>query len=194
MGTFYVNFTVCSGDTNTLTERLKATERQAYVYPAANEMTVVYDEGCDLQDPEQIDSLGRDLSSVLVRPVLAALNHDDDILVLALYESGEEVASYNSAPDYFETETDEMPAPEAPREFAAQLCRICGHADTDSVAAILEAGFEQYPFATLRHEALASALGLPGSTVGVGYEYIELGELPQEMQNGTLVKISSTSA
>jgi hypothetical protein len=78
----------------------KLTSRKAVVTPEHEGCVVVFDEQSDDQDQEVIADLASQLSSELQCPVLAMLNHDDDILWYRLYENGELSDEYDSrAPD-----------------------------------------------------------------------------------------------
>lgn len=110
MGNFYTNFTARSSDHNAVVEILTKAGRTAYVAPAINGNTVFYDRDSDEQDFKAIRDVGIRVSLELEAPVLAILNHDDDILCFWLFETGEITDGYNSRPSYFdESSEDEGP-------------------------------------------------------------------------------------
>lgn len=78
MGNFYVNYTVRSEDQATVVKALAG--RNAFITPPSKGAIVVFDEAADSQDPDVIMAPGVHLSRELGSPVLAVLNHDDDIL------------------------------------------------------------------------------------------------------------------
>lgn len=185
MGNFYVNHTVRAPqkDVAGLLEREGHT---AFVGPTANGFTVVCDAECDNQDTNAIRALGRKLSSSLKSPVLAVLNHDDDILCYWLFEEGELIEEYNSCPDYFdEDESDsdegEMDSEESESTTPSrmsdgeELCRVFGGpGKRERVRAILTG--EGHVFAIMAHQELVNTLGLPSGSVGSGYRYVAQGD------------------
>ncbi len=68
-------------------------ERDAFIAPVGDGFCVVLDRECDQMNDEIIQSLGLTLSVRLATPTLAALNADDDLLVLWLFDGkGNEVS------------------------------------------------------------------------------------------------------
>ena len=80
MGNFYVNFSARGVDAEAIADVLRSQKRNAYVSPTVGEITVFYDSEADKQNGSEITNLGRNISASLRCPVLAVLNHDDDIL------------------------------------------------------------------------------------------------------------------
>ena len=180
MGNFYTNFTVRGPAQEQVVSALRARRRRAFVSPPANGMVVVYDAESDEQRTEVIDQLGRDLSATFNCHVLAVLNHDDDILCYWLFQSGELIDEYNSAPSYFEQAAE----PSGPAGGdATKLCRaFASAAAPEEVEAILRKGQLDeggFLFQLDRHLALAQVLGLPECSIGLGYRYLDQGELPE---------------
>lgn len=175
----YVNFSVPGQDSATVAAALKALGRKAFVAPTVDGITMFYDAAADEQDAKVITDLAAAASKALGAPVLAALNHDDDILQLWLVDGGAVADSYNSAPGYFDDSKGDKPT----GGNAAALCRACGGAgDAVEVEAILRASSDiaddsaddadeadDYVFATDRHVALADVLGLPADYVVLTY-------------------------
>ncbi len=132
MGNFYANYTL-RGPSQQLVAAAVA-GRSAIVTPAQHGCVVVFDEESDEQNPEVIAELASWLSAQLRSPLLAVLNHDDDILWYQLYLSGELVDEYSSAPGYCNT-TDEGAAMAGPEGGdAKKLCSAFGVSDCVPVA------------------------------------------------------------
>src|SRR5215469_9831706 len=100
MGAFYTNYTLRAPSQQSVADALAG--RAAIVTPAQDGCVVVFDEESDEQNGEIIAELASRLSGQFQCPLLAVLNHDDDILLYQLYLSGELVDEYNSTPGYFE--------------------------------------------------------------------------------------------
>ncbi len=188
MGSFYVNHTVRASREQVMA-LLQEERRTAYVSPTMGGYTIVCDRECDHQDEAEILALGRHLSGRLGAPVLAVLNHDDDILCYWLFENGETTEEYNSCPDYFADEEfgglGIYDGEEDEEEFAAErtvvltgpgeeLCRAFGKTPLlAEVRSILES---PDLFALLTHKKLLQTLGLPECAVATGYRAIALGD------------------
>jgi len=189
MGNFYTNYTLRGPSQQSVAGALAG--RSAIVTPAQDGCVVVFDEESDQQNQEIITELASRLSGQFRCPLLAVLNHDDDILWYQLYLSGELVDEYNSAPGYFETEDEEaaMAGPEG--GDAERLCAAFGSNAIAEVEAILRkpgADADGYVFAVERHGDLAAALGIPSFGVGAGFGTISSGELPEDWNANELVK------
>jgi alanyl-tRNA synthetase len=171
MGNFYTNYTLRGPTQEQVAAALEG--RSAFVTPQQNGCVVVYDEESEDQDMEVLSQMASRLSEELRCPVLAVLNHDDDILWYQLYADGELIDDYNSSPDYFE-EVEESTGPSG--GDAEGLCRAFGSRKVAEVKRILQEPFgDKYTFAVQRHEDLARALGIPLFAVGKGYSYIARG-------------------
>lgn len=189
MGNFYVTFSVKHADAQAVADVLRAGKRSAYVAPPARGYVVVYDEDSDSQNAEAVARVGKLLSRKLEAPVLAVMNHDDDVLYYWLFEGGKEVDGYDSCPDYFGEDEDEDEPPGDTGGDAETLCRVLGVPEAvRKVDAILH-GEESSPFAVMRHAALAEALGLPKASVGMGFRYVENGELPEGVTKDQLLRV-----
>lgn len=133
-----------------------------------------------MQDERVIHDLAREASAQLHCYVLSALNHDDDILWLSLYENGELSDVYDSFPTYFE---GYFSAPKG--GDATRLCKFAATKNSEHrVEEILRKPHngEGYVIETERHADLVAALGLPTFSVGVGYRYLERGEIPEGLR------------
>src|SRR5512138_2530573 len=159
MGNFYTNFTLRGPSQQAVAKALAG--RSAIVAPAHDGCVVVFDEQSDEQDQAVISGLASRLSKEFDCPVLAVLNHDDDIFWYQLYLSGELADEYDSSPGYFDPSAE----PSAPAGGDAQkLCSAFGTASVADVESILrKSSFDEggYTFAVERHADLARALGIP---------------------------------
>lgn len=171
MGSFYTSHVVRGPSQSQVLSWLK--ERPAYVSVTQSGTTVVLDAACESQDGEELAALAAGLSAQFNCPVLALLNHDDDILYFELYEGGEKTDEYNSSPGYF-GEGDPEAAPSG--GDAARLASVFGVTDSVRIEAALRN--PDYVFAMERHRDLAAALGLPEFSVGLGYTYVEADDFP----------------
>ena len=183
MGTFYTNYAL-PGVTQSAVAAALA-ERSALVSPAFNNVVAVFDEQSDSQDAEVISALAAELSTKCKCPVLATMNHDDDVLWYRLFAEGDLVDEYNSCPGYFDGSVE---SEEPSGGDAAKLAAAFGSEMVDAVEKVLRASDDDYTFATERHADLAEALGLPSFVVGGGYSYICDGELPEGLTADGLVR------
>ena len=186
MGLFYTNFIVKSANQAAVAEAL--TGRAAFISPSKDGYLVVYDKASEEQDFEIISELGMRLSQELNSPVLASLIHDGDIFFYELYENGELTDGYNSSPNYFDQEAE----PAAPEGGDAKvLCAAFKTNNESEVSAILrkstydDDGLEAFE----RHQQLLQALRLPLAALGMGYNYLAEGELPEGISKDQLLEV-----
>lgn len=184
MGNFYANFSVKDAESKRVADALERAGRRAIVAPPQRGYVVAYEEEADTQATAPILEVGGLLSREIDRPVLAVLNHDDDILCYWLFERGELVDSYNSDPDAFE-EDEGVPAPGT---GDAEKLRASLNPEADA-AALEEILRGDYVFAVERHEQLAEVLGLPPWSLGLGYGYLADGELDDDMDPDELIHV-----
>lgn len=180
MGHFYVNFTLKGPTRDAVAAALRG--REAFVASAKSGAVVVWDEESEEQDLGIVSAMAKRLSAKFACPVLAALNHDDDVLWLRLYEAGKLADTYDSTPGYFDGDADGS-GPEG--GDAARLCAAFWGTDAARVEAILRragAGDEDsddaYVFEVERHLDLVRALGLPEYCAGTSFEDLDSGEYP----------------
>lgn len=177
MGSFYTNITLRGPEPEPVAAALAELGRTAIVTPAVNGYVTVFDETCESQDVRLLDVLAGDLSRRLACAALAALNHDDDVLVYRLYDRGALVDHYESAPGW---DTGEDVPPEGGQP--AVLCRVLGvDGDQVELEAILRASDDWedgYLTASDRHADLVETLGIPLYVAGLGYTYVTRGEAP----------------
>lgn len=184
MGNFYVNHTVLTPDNSALMDGLRSLGRSAFVGKTVDGMTLFFDEESDTQNDEVIRAVGADVTSSLKCPVLAVLNHDDDILCYWLFDSGNVVDEYNSCPGYFSGE-DTTPSGGDAHQLAAAF-NVPNSAD--EIASILKN--EEYVFALERHEALVKLLRIPWQYACVGYAYLAAEEYPDDLSADDFVRVS----
>jgi hypothetical protein len=177
VGNFYVNFSVKAAEPKRVADVLRSAGRVALVTPAQRGAVVVYEEEADTQATGPILDVGALLSRAVDAPVLAVLNHDDDILCYWLFERGALVDAYNSRPDYFGGAGEQG-------GDARRLCDVWG-GDPVLVEAVLRS---EHTFALQQHQQLAEALGLPLWSVGFGYRYVTAGELMGVFDEGELIR------
>jgi hypothetical protein len=171
VGNFYVNYTTRGPDREAVAKSLRAAERKSFVGPTVDGATVFFDAESDTQNEEVIKGLGARASKDLGAPVLAVLNHDDDILAYWLFEAGQVVDEYNSCPGYFDGD-DPTPA----GGDASRLCAAFGVAGkAEQVDEVLRR--EDYVFAFERHTDLAELLKYPSDYVCLSYSDIAGGGL-----------------
>src|SRR4051794_21847985 len=177
MGNFYVNYTLRGVTQHAVADALAG--RTCVVTPPADDTVVVFDEQSDEQDQRVIASLANELSGRLRCPVLAVLNHDDDVLWYRLYTNGKLQDEYDSSPGYFDPSAE----PSAPAGGdAAKLCSAFGSSNTDEVERVLRmSGFddEGYSFAVERHADLVAALGISAFGIGTAFASFENDEVPE---------------
>jgi hypothetical protein len=187
MGNFYTNHTLRGPAQQAVASALAG--HSAVVAPIQDGCVVVFDEQSDYQDTRVISNLAERLSREFDCPVLATLNHDDDILWYQLYLSGQLADEYDSCPGYF----DDSAEPSGPAGGDAQkLCDAFGASDAAKVERILrKSAIDQdgYAFAVERHMDLTRVLGIPSSAAGTGYRSIIDGELPDGIEEDDLVKV-----
>jgi len=187
MGNFYTNYTLRGPSQQAIVAALAG--RSAIVTPARDGCVVVFDEESEEQDTEIITLLASRLSRDLRCTVLAVLNHDDNIFWYQLYLSGDLADEYDSSPGYF----DPAAEPSAPAGGDAQkICSAFGASAVAEVESVLrKSSFDEdgYTFEVERHTDLARALCIPSFGVGAGFRYVSEGELPQGLDEDSLVRV-----
>lgn len=186
MGGFYTNYTLRGSSQQAVAAALAG--RRAAVTPAVDGCVVVFDEASDDQDQGCIAELASRLSSEFHCPVLAVLNHDDDILWYQLYINGKLVDEYDSSPGYFDPSAE----PSAPAGGdARQLCAAFAASDVPAVERVLRKSSyddDGYVFAFERHADLVRALGLPEFAVGTAYASFDRDEYPEGLSGKNLMR------
>jgi hypothetical protein len=183
MGNFYTNYTLKGPNQQAVASALKG--RTAVVTPDYNGCVTIFDEQSDKQDPKIISDLATRLSNEFGCPILAVLNHDDDILWFQFYENGKLLDEYDSTPGYFDGAEPSTPT----GGDAKKLCAIFGAGDVTAVEKILRKALldeDGYVFAFQRHADLVGALGLP--EIGVGFSYASFDAPDVEFPDGLTKK------
>jgi hypothetical protein len=198
MGNWYTNICLAGVRQAEILDVLEELGRRAYVTPAISNWCTVYDQECDRFDLDVLESLALTLSTRLNCTALANFNADDDILWLGVYQSGDRTARYASTRAFFEDGGD---FPE-PSEVAALLCRVFDkprasaaverilrrpHSGLGLLAIALRIPFA-YLFEISRHQDLHKVLELPTGSVGLGYKYVERGEMLEGIEPETIKK------
>jgi hypothetical protein len=184
MGLFYSNFTLYGPDHQKVADAVRRMRRMAYVSPTVNRFTTVYDREAEQQDFDVIELVGRELSLDLECPVIGAVLHDDDVLYYWLFRNGDVRHAYNSSPAYFDPDSEPLP-PEG--GDADELCESFGvPSAVDTVEAILRQVLLDDSASLTgeleRHRALAAVFGMPDHAIGVGYDAIQNGYLPESLR------------
>ncbi len=173
MGSSYSNLTLRGPDPARVAAVLRGRGLEAYVGPAENGFTVVFESDAE-HDPDAMRRLAADLSEELGCAVLAVTVHDDDVLLYALCRGGAVLDEFDSAPGY----PTSMSSP-ASGGNATVLCRTMGSPDAAlGVKRVLRAAAKSARYAreSARHRDLAEALGLPSYGIGLGFGYVFQGD------------------
>jgi len=196
MGNWYTNICVKGARQSDIIAALDELGRSAYVTPDTGGWIVLYDQECDKFDLDLLESLALTISTRLSCTALASFNADDDILWLGVYENGKLSTRYCSEQKQF-VDAGEFPPMQ---DVAGVLCRIFEKPEkSQRVQKILSrphgvlglvSAFSRirlaYLIEVLRHGDLAEALGMPFGSVGLGYEYVNRGETPPDMNRETI--------
>jgi hypothetical protein len=101
MGSFYTSITLRSADRTHVRSDLAARGLTSYLSPSEHGALVVFARDTEEQDLDVLDGVAADLSARHGCVALAVMNHDDSVLIYSLFERGQRLDDYNSAPDYF---------------------------------------------------------------------------------------------
>lgn len=140
MGNFYVNYTLRGPHQQAVAAALAG--RSSIVSPELDGCVVVFDEESEEQNQEVIAELASRLSGRLKCPLLAVLNHDDDILKYQLFLNGDLLDEYDSTPGYFggneeELDDESSPVNDPQGGNAKLLCETFGANAVSEVEQIL---------------------------------------------------------
>src|ERR1700675_1575187 len=196
MGNWYTNVAVKGAQQADVVAVLEELGRRAYVTPETSGWIVVYDQQTDEFDLGILESLALTLSTRLFCTALACCNADDDVLWLALYESGTLSTRYASSRREFE-DGDEFPdlqetaqvlahvfeKPEAKNQVLSLLRK--SHGILGLLGLYLKVRIA-YVVEVQRHLDLSDLLGMPRAAVGLGYTYVNKGETPEGIDREAL--------
>jgi hypothetical protein len=170
VGNFYTSVTVRGPHQEEVFAAMRALSYQAFVTDTVSGLTVICEQQSDTQDQTIWHDVAKQVSRQLNCAALAVMNHDDDILMYALYGSGKLLDDYNSCPDYCQEE--DTPAPPS-KSDADALCESFGMPGNQlEVERVLRADDEQFVFAYERHAALVKALDWPAIPYQQGFDYL----------------------
>src|SRR5438309_2006410 len=97
MGNFYTNITLTGPRQDEILDHLRSNLILAFVSPTSDDgATVIYERESEEQDVEVLDGVASMLSTRFSCPALAALDHDDDVLLLRLHDRGALTFAYDS--------------------------------------------------------------------------------------------------
>jgi hypothetical protein len=178
MGNWYKNVTLWGPPQAEVAAALARHQRQAYVTPTRDGLTVVFDARSDeTGDPSELGDLALTLSQELACVALAAAVFDDDALLLALYEHGTQTGEYNS------TAASSLGAAALARAF-----HVSGW--TPLIWALLHGPhLPFFVFESFRHRLLLRAFGHPPWAFATGYNYIHHGEPPEGFVEDDLLHV-----
>jgi hypothetical protein len=100
VGRFYTNITVRVAEQAQVAEVVRAARYRAWISPTVAGLTVVCESQSESQNLNTWHGVAQQLSLVLSCPALAVMNHDDSVLLYALYDRGRLVDQYDSNPDF----------------------------------------------------------------------------------------------
>lgn len=181
MGNFYTNITLRGPDQTKILAFLREQNRNAYVSPTVNGMTIIFDEESDEQDVDILDTLTRDFSEALSCTGLGVLNHDDSMLWLGLYHKGQHLSEFDSS-ERLGTRPSSFPGAFG---VSGKIFRTWLILNTPHFLFLLE---------TTRHAALANLLDLPRWAVGWGYRDLHEGGTPSGLERSELTHTQSSTA
>ncbi len=185
MGNFYTNVTLRTDCVHALVAQLRTSGRDAYVC-WVDRIAIVVDREAETQDTEALAALAHALSSALSAPALACLNHDDDALVLGLYDCGALVREHGWS------RSGAFQVPRSDRsQFVKEIRRLFELDHTappapgsQDVAAPGQSLlwralniWSQRTFAIAVHEAIVMDAGLPRACIGAGFRYVSRGDV-----------------
>jgi len=138
----------------------------------------LYDEATEDQDSNKLDVLGQALSESTQSSVVSVLVHDSDVLLLGLFEKGKKVDQYDSHPEYF---SGRKPSKKTLERAAGKPNLwndlLAPGISPDKLAAVLG---EKKLFAEQTLADVAQCLGCPADRLGVGYNYLEKSNIPEQ--------------
>ena len=169
MGNFYTNITILDANEHQIVHQLEKLNRKSLVSPPDGKQRVVF-----LAEDRYLFETAEALSQSLDCVTIAIHNHDDSILMMNVYQHGELLDEYNSAPSYFDG-----PITPPSGGNADQLIKLLApDSNAKELETLLRGDIQSNPgemafvFAVMRHQSIAEILGLTKNSVGIGYEYL----------------------
>jgi hypothetical protein len=187
VGNFYTNVLVRGVERARLVEDLRGLRRDAYVLAVESDFSLVCDRESDTQREGVIDSLALTIARRQACHAIGALNHDDDCLVLWLFDPAGELCQYG-----WQRGGAGFDIPGGSRkEFAARARVGFGTSPrARQPLAVLSQGplwrqlavravswWGERLLAIAEHERVLAEVGLPAIAAGAGYTYVARGEL-----------------
>ncbi|MGP8201268.1 MAG: hypothetical protein ACLQU4_17395 [Limisphaerales bacterium] len=171
MGAFIVNYQVRTDSLAAVRDALeKMVTERAYVSPAKDGWVTVYDEESDSQNGAVLQRIASGLSRALKTDVLGFMVHDSDIAMYWLYQSGDLLDEFNSAPDYLGNAVDDATRDRL-RGKAELLLPLCvAGTTTEQIGAAIHPT-EEPVFAEDYLAKLAPLLGIDETRINLGFEY-----------------------
>lgn len=188
MGAFIVNFQLrCDSQKDAVREARKLLKTSGYISKPRSGWITIYDKEADEQDDAVLHRVARGLSRSLGTACFAFLVHDSDILMYLLYERGQIVDQYNSAPDYFE-EVDDAER-DRWRGNPDELLKYCLPGTTRQTVESTLAGDGWGTMADDGLRALGNLLGIDENRILLGFKYFaeEGSELLEDASDFTYV-------
>lgn len=161
-GSFYSNIVVLSTEAEKFIPVLVQMGIAAY-YVLKDKTAVIFEEKIDEQDIEYGTGLTSELSIKLNTMAIYTTNHDSDVLYISVYKNGQELFSYDSAPDYFEGGS-------TPPEING-IDRLLSEYKNIDKQDFLDVLNSEEVFADDLHFKIVEKLSLPDYSVGLGYNY-----------------------
>lgn len=173
MGGFWTSVTVRAPAREAVVAVLRRMGRTAFVGPDERGWIVVFDRACESQDDGEAVALGAELSRAFAGSALVARVQDGEALATWLFDRGYLLDRYDSWPGHFSG------APPVPHGGDADtLCAVLGVPDAAPEVRQLLHGPCDRSDGLFLHDALVNALGLPETSVGLGYGHLASGERP----------------
>ena len=175
MTTNYSNIGVLDSEQADVIAWLTEQQQVAYVSPMIERFTVVYERAL-VNAPSleanwnQLGELARQLSHAFDTITLASAVIEDEVLWLMVFNGGELSLAYSSA--------------QPPTDYHALAHSLCALFGVEGEEGRVYAAFARDALiATERHIELLDALILPATMVDMGFEYLEEGEKPYDVND-----------
>ncbi|MFM2410062.1 MAG: hypothetical protein RL481_890 [Pseudomonadota bacterium] len=174
MGNFYVNICARGVNPSQLEAWLSQSGFKAYIGPLVDNWVCLVSEPLDTQDENIISRFASAISQGSNIDAISFLNHDDDVLMVELFQTGQRKAAYDSYPNYFSEE--ELPEDSGPALDNAEAFAALKQGVTAEQVKQVLLNPELSVFALETHFAISELLGLPEYAVGMGFSYVDNGE------------------